>query len=287
MIYVFLIGLAFGSFINALVWRLSEQLDSDGNPKKLSKTQKKELSIVTGHSMCPKCKHQLAIKDLIPVFSWIMLGGKCRYCHKPISVQYPTVELITAFLFALSYAFWPYILNGNEWFIFSGYLISLICLIAMAVYDIKYTILPSRLIYIAGLSYAMPLLLVGLIDKDNIRFSMAVLSGALYFTIFLSIFMISYVANKRGLSNKDWLGYGDVRLAALLGLIVGDPILIFFAIFFASLIGIIVTLPSILSKKVGLTSQIPFGPFLIAGAIVTFWWGNYILNWYSSSILGL
>jgi leader peptidase (prepilin peptidase)/N-methyltransferase len=287
MIYVFLIGLAFGSFINALVWRLSEQLDSAGNRKKLSKTQKKDLSIVTGHSMCPNCQHRLAAKDLIPVFSWLMLKGRCRYCHKPISIQYPAVELTTASLFALSYAFWPYTLDGNEWFIFTGYLVALICLIAMAVYDIKYTILPSRLIYIAGLSYALPLLLVGLIDKDNIRFGMAVLSGVLYFAIFFSIFIASYWANKKGLSGKDWLGYGDVRLAFLLGLIVGDPILVFFAIFFASLIGIIVTLPSMLSKKVGLTSQIPFGPFLIAGAIVTFWWGDYILNWYSSSILGL
>src|SRR5665213_2769212 len=90
-----LLGLVFGSFVNALVWRLHEQEVLLEKRKKPSKKQLEKLSILNGRSMCPHCKHELAIKDLVPLFSWIALKGKCRYCGKPISWQYPVVELLT------------------------------------------------------------------------------------------------------------------------------------------------------------------------------------------------
>src|SRR3989344_6490262 len=117
------LGLAFGSFVNALVWRLHEQEErakskeqrrKKGKAKNTAKLSShtsvlssKDLSILKGRSMCPSCKHGLAAKDLVPVLSWLTLRGKCRYCHKPISIQYPLVELITATLFVISYLLWP------------------------------------------------------------------------------------------------------------------------------------------------------------------------------------
>ena len=95
-------GLCLGSFVNALVWRLREQ-ERQLEKKKPNKKYLVELSIAKGRSMCPDCHHTLASKDLIPVLSWLSVGGKCRYCRKSISTQYPLVELATAALFVLSY----------------------------------------------------------------------------------------------------------------------------------------------------------------------------------------
>ena len=101
VLILFVFGLIFGSFVNAYVWRF-----------------KKRKNWVSERSICPNCKHVLRAKDLVPVLSWLSLRGKCRYCKKPISAQYPAVELFTALLFALSYAFWPYSLTLLGWLAF-------------------------------------------------------------------------------------------------------------------------------------------------------------------------
>src|SRR5438105_4077844 len=96
------LGLAFGSFINALVWRIHEKKDW-----------------VRQRSQCPHCGHKLAAKDLVPVISWLALRGRCRYCGKPISLQYPLVELAMAAVFISSYYFWPGGVAGvGEWLLF-------------------------------------------------------------------------------------------------------------------------------------------------------------------------
>ena len=97
IVIFFVLGVCFGSFVNALVWRIHEQ----SKPKKKRAASDKELSVVSGRSMCPNCKHTLSTKDLLPVISWLTLGGKCRYCSKPISWQYPSVEMLTALLFVV------------------------------------------------------------------------------------------------------------------------------------------------------------------------------------------
>lgn len=123
-----LYGLLGGSFLNALIWRVHEG-----------------RSIVKGRSMCPHCHHQLAAADLVPVASWLMLRGKCRYCSKPISLQYPAVELLTGFLFGLSYyGLHPVGLAG--WVNFVVWLYFLGSLIFLAVYDLKWLILPNKIL---------------------------------------------------------------------------------------------------------------------------------------------
>src|ERR1039458_1315039 len=118
-----LIGLCMGSFINALVWRLHEQSVKTLKPTRTKKTwllrsSSDNLSIVHGRSMCPNCRHELSTRDLVPVFSWLALKGKCRYCNKPISLQYPLVELATVLLFIASYLWWPVTLSGAQISIF-------------------------------------------------------------------------------------------------------------------------------------------------------------------------
>src|SRR5690606_15326595 len=102
IIVLALLGLIFGSFVNALVYRLHEQSAQGKKQRTKGKVKNKQLSISKGRSICVHCKHELAWYDLIPVLSWLLLRGKCRYCHKPISRQYPVVELVTAAIFALS-----------------------------------------------------------------------------------------------------------------------------------------------------------------------------------------
>src|SRR5476651_645529 len=136
MIIVVLVvfGLCLGSFVNALVWRLHEQ----------DKKQAKNLSILNGRSMCPNCKHELAAKDLVPVLSWLSLRGKCRYCGKPISVQYPLVEMVTSGLFVASYLWWPEVLHGAQVAAFGLWLALLVGLMALLVYDLRWFLLPNR-----------------------------------------------------------------------------------------------------------------------------------------------
>lgn len=287
MILIFLIGLMLGSFVNALVWRLQQQLDKNGEPKKLSQKQRKALSVLHGRSMCPYCKHQLAAKDLVPLLSWLLLKGRCRYCHKPINKEYPLVELITAILFVVSYAFWPYELAGAEWVMFIGFLVTLVLLIAMSMYDYKTFILPSRLIYPSIFVQLITLFTYSLLTLTLDRLGWAFLSALVYFGLFYLIFMASYYAKKQGYASKDWLGFGDVRLAFLLGLVVGTPAAVFVALFLGSVIGLIIVSPAIISKKATFTTQIPFGPYLIAGAYVALLFSDRLISWYTGVVLGL
>lgn len=286
IIFIFVFGLILGSFTNALVWRLRQLLDDDGYNKKLSTKQKAEYSIFTGRSMCPSCKHTLSAKDLVPVFSWLSLKGKCRYCHKKISKQYPAVELGMGLLFVASYLLWPFALNSvAEYIYFVGYLLALVCLVAMAIYDYKTYILPSQLIYGAMGIFFGGLIIYSVLSGNYFRLGMALLSAFTYFAIFFSIYLTSAVFRAIGKTKQAWLGFGDVRLAFLLGLMVGSPVLVLFAIFSASLVGIIITLPSLINKKIGINTMVPFGPFLIAGAIIAIFWGQIVLNWYVADIL--
>lgn len=287
LLLLFVLGLIFGSFIGALVWRLHKTLDKDGNKKKLSKKEAKKYSIVTSRSMCLHCGHELAAKDLLPLVSWLQLKGKCRYCNKPIGHFEPLVELGTALLFVLSYVFWPQDITGTVWILFIGWLATLVCLIALAIYDYQTQILPSGLIYSGIFIYVTAVALYTVVEKDVTMLQGAAYGASVYFILFFLLYITSYELTKRGISKTEWLGFGDVRLVFLLGLVVGSAINAFLAMFLACFIGILIMLPGYIHKDVTLTSKIPFGPFLIAGAILTVWWGSAIIDWYTSTLLGL
>lgn len=269
ILIIFVLGLCSGSFVNALVWRLHQQAKSAKNNK---------LSIVNGRSMCVHCKHQLEWHDLIPVISWLMLGGKCRYCKKPIDDS-PIVELSAGLVFTLSYIFWPYSLSDHaQVLLLVTWLISSVGLLALAVYDLKWMLLPNKIIY--------PTLLVAVAGRVTyIAFYQAkplhalllwASSLALASGVFFVLFMIS---------KGKWIGYGDVRLGLITGTLLADPQKSLAMIFLASLIGSLMVLPGLIGGKKTMASKLPYGPFLIAATGIIVLFGDSLLNWYKGLIL--
>lgn len=277
-IFVFLLGLCIGSFLNCVVYRrLPASADSYGEAR-----QEKSLG---GRSFCPQCRRTLAWYDLFPVFSFVFLGGKCRYCKKKISWQYPVVEAATALIFLLIFNFsalggpasgWQFL---NLAFLF--YVAS--ALIVIFVYDLKHYLIPDKVLFpaiIVAFIYRLfeifEFRIWNLFRISDLGFRIyAPLLNYFYaaligFGFFLAIFLIS-----RG----RWMGFGDVKLAVLMGFLLGFPnilVALFLAFFFGAIIGIILML---LQRK-GLKSEIPFGPFLILGTFIAMLWGGEIINWY-------
>lgn len=269
------LGLCLGSFINAVVWRTKQQAQSS----KLRAKNSKNFSILTGRSQCPSCGHELGARDLVPVLSWLALRGHCRYCHEPISWQYPLVELATALLFIGSYYFWPGGVYGvGEWALLLTWLGVSVGLLALLVYDFKWMLLPNKIIY-STLVVAVAGRLVYLIgfEPHKLRalgawaLSIAVASGIFWF-----IFMIS---------KGKWIGYGDVRLGLITGTVLANPAKSFLMIFLASILGTLFVLPALLLGKKSATSKLPFGPFLIASTAIVVIFGQTIIDWYNRTFL--
>ncbi len=273
MIIVILVvlGLVLGSFVNALVWRLHEQ------GKKSAKAKGKNLSIMRGRSMCPQCRHELAAKDLVPVLSWLSLKGKCRYCGKPISVQYPLVEVALAVLFVISYIWWPVALGGAQTAVFVLWLALQVGLLALLVYDLRWMLLPSRLIYpLAALALVQAVINMTQADHPAMFLGKEVLAVLIGGGIFYVLYQVS---------GGKWIGGGDIRLGALLGLIASTPARSALLIFGAALLGSLVSLPLMAASRLKRSSTIPFGPFLITAIVIVQLFGGHILNWYQQTFI--
>ena len=248
---VFLLGVCIGSFLNAVIYRLE---------------QKKSLS---GRSFCPQCKHKLSWSDLFPVFSFLLLGGKCRYCHKKISIQYPVVEILTGLIFLLIFNFVIFNFLNNALiskFLNAGFFFYIAsALIVIFVYDLKHYEIPDKVLFPAiGITF-----LFQAVSSSYLIFNylLAVLIGAGFF---FAIFWFSKGA---------WMGFGDVKLAVLMGLLLGFPNILsalFMAFFLGAIIGVIL-MPL---KKKGLKSEIPFGPFLVLGTFLALLYGTQTIQWY-------
>jgi prepilin signal peptidase PulO-like enzyme (type II secretory pathway) len=227
--------------------------------------------------MCPHCHHELAAKDLVPIFSWLWLRGRCRYCRKPISAQYPLVEALMAVLFVVSYVFWPAKLAGSEIAIFSLWLVLLIGLIALVVYDLKWTLLPNRILFpLLGVALVQAIIRIAADPRPFHALTQELLAVAIDGGIFYVLFQVS---------GGRWIGGGDVKLGWLLGLIVATAGKAVLVIFLASVLGTIVSLPLLAVKRLKRTSTIPFGPFLVAAAIIVVLFGGDILHWYDHTFL--
>ncbi len=270
LLVVGLLGLCAGSFVNALVWRVYAQQNKSGRPKKATA---KDLSITTGRSMCPDCGHTLAWYDLLPVISWLMLKGKCRYCHKAISWQYPLVELATAGLFIWSYLVWGQSWNGYQIASLLLWFITLTGLMALFIYDFKWMLLPNKIVfplYIPALAYAVVKILN---DSNPARAAIATAIAAIFLGgLFWALFQ---------LSKGQWIGGGDVKLGFLLGLLAGTLLQSMLLLFIASTLGTLVALPLMIAHKAKATTRLAFGPFLIAGAVFVVLYGSQVIAWYN------
>jgi leader peptidase (prepilin peptidase)/N-methyltransferase len=243
-----ILGLEVGSFLNVCIDRLPQN-----------------KSIVFPPSHCEACQHKLAAKDLIPVFSYIRLRGRCRYCQASIPRRIFWVELATALIFAL--LCWHYGLSAEL-----GVMIFYACLfIIIFVIDLEHGLILNKVVY--------PSMIVAFLlslypwpwfnESIGMRVAYAALGGAIGFVIFLLIALVS----------RGGMGWGDVKLAALIGLATGFP-LVFLAIIMGAILGGIVAVALLIAKKRNRRQTIPFGPFLALAAMVTLLWGSNILNWY-------
>jgi len=269
--YVFLVGLAIGSFLNSVIHRLHTGESFLFAPLK----SRRDFFSGFAHSYCPHCKHKLSWQDLIPVLSFLIVRGKCRYCKKKISVQYPLVELATAILFVL--VLQSTIIN-QRLSIFSifltCYLLLITCyLIIIFVYDLKHYIIPDKIIY--------PAIAITFFYNLFIHFNPKILSTKFYLLNTLSAafgagaFFLFIVLISKG----RWMGVGDIKLAFFMGFFLSFPDILV-ALFLAFFIGAIIGIGLILIGKKTLKSEVPFGPFLVTGTFIAFFFGTQIVNWY-------
>jgi prepilin signal peptidase PulO-like enzyme (type II secretory pathway) len=285
-------GMIFGSFANALIWRIhaqeeiNEKITDLQAKKKLNAAQKKEiqklqaelkpLSMAHGRSMCSMCRHPLAVKDLVPLFSWLSLQGKCRYCHEPID-DTPWLEALLPLAFAASYLLWPLEFTGYGLVAFGFWLVMLVGFATLTVYDLRWQILPDRVVWPLVAVALIQVLLHIFVYKGGFAAAVDAFWGVM---IASGIFYVLYIVSK-----GEWIGGGDVKLGIVLGLLVGGPLNGFFVLFAASMLGTLVSLPQLVSHKLNRKSAIPFGPFLMAAAVIVVLFGQRFTDWFETFLL--
>ncbi len=259
--FIFLFGLAVGSFLNSVVLRLESR-----------------ESFLLGRSHCPKCRRQLTFWELIPILSFLVLGGRCRFCREKISWQYPAVELATGLAFALVFLnyFSPDLLfESKNWSLVIIYffrdLFFASILIIIFVYDLRFYLISDQIIVAALVFiFLFNLILIGLgFESANYLINL-LLAGLVGGGFFLIQFLIS-----RG----RWVGAGDGRVGLIMGLVLGWPEVLV-ALVLAYLLGALVGLTLVLLSYKKMKSQIPFGPFLALATFITLLYGQNILDWY-------
>lgn len=257
---VFILGIFWGSFANVVILRLHNE----------------EKGIITGKSHCPKCKHHLSFWDLFPVFSWICLQGKCRYCKTPISWQYPLVEfsmgMLWVFLLIMNnIGFENFLITGEKtlegiFWIFFGFFFLVLFVADLRWMEVfRYISIPTIVLVIAGVFY-----FEGIFPTPLDAFY-----GALIPTGFfgLQIVLSRYIFTSRG----DWVGEGDIDLGIIMGLLLGWKVMLLalaLSYLLGSIIGVFVL------KTKGADTHIAFGPFLLISLLLTLFWGEEMLLWY-------
>ncbi len=240
-IFFFLLGAAMGSFFNVIIYRLP-----------------KSISIVTPPSHCPGCGEKIQWKDNIPILSYIILNGKCRNCDFQIPIKYLIVETISAFLFLFSYLRFGVSL---ELFTFLAF-VSL--LIPISFIDLQTTLIPDSL-SISGI-------FLGLAFSVFRGLALISLIGAITGALLIFIIIIS---GKR-IYKQAVMGYGDIKLAAMIGAFVGWAGILL-TVMIGSFLGAVYGLIQIKRGKLTMKSQIPFGPYLAIGGIISFLYGKWII----------
>ena len=246
-VLIFILGLICGSFLNAVIFRL-----------------KAGEQFIKGRSKCPACARPLGFWDLIPIFSFVFLKAKCRYCRQAISWQYPAVELFTGLVFLAGY--FKYLAGGglSQWPQLAVFLVLACFLTVILVYDLRYYLILDK---VSLPALAAALLFNFLLGKSvlNMLFAAAVVAG---------FFLLQFIVSK-----GKWIGGGDIRLGLVMGAMLGWP-LVLVALFLAYIIGAIIGLWLIVLKKKAWGSQLPFGTFLAATTWLSLWWGERLMNWY-------
>ncbi len=255
-VYSFIIGISVGSFLNVMIYRIPNN-----------------KSIIRPRSKCTNCSNPINWYDNIPIFSFLILRGKCRHCDTVINIRYPLIELIGGLLALLFLDIY------GLTFQFGLFLLLSYMLIAITFIDIDHYIIPNQFIIfgmIAGIgAHVLRLLPISMIDG---------IYGLLFFggTLFMTGIIGSW------LLKKEAMGFGDVKLAVILGVFLGfelSVLSLFLSFIFAAFMSIIL----LMLKKVGKDNRVPFGPSIAAGTLLTLLTrtpggGNHIINWYFTNM---
>lgn len=253
-IFLFVLGLCCGSFLNTWIWRTRMGQKSS-----------------FGRSKCPHCKGILAWYDLFPLVSYFILKGSCRKCHKKISVQYPCGEVVTAILFvSVGYIkiqstdiSWFVSFDPHFWLLLVRHLSILFFLEFVCFYDFLYGEIPAKTTVVPGLFLLAFSLFFQWQSMWGLAIGMCVGAG---------FFLVQYLV-----SNGRWIGAGDIGMGFFMGVVLGWP-LILVAYFLAYVGGSLFLLPFLVLKKVNRKSKIPFGTFLSVATFLAMMWGDKMLS---------
>ena len=279
-----LLGVVLGSFAGAQVWRVrARQLRTDkqtGHP--YDKHEWRQLRVLLqgtvrdDRSRCLQCGHVLAWYDLLPVVSWLSTGGRCRYCQQFIGWFELVMELVLGVSLALSYLVWPWALPASS-LLFAVWVVVALVLMILAAYDAKWQLLPDPLNYglmaLGALFVLVRMTTLHDVDLVSLAGAVALLAG-LYGGLY-------------AISRGAWIGFGDVKLCVGLALLLGDWRLAFMTLFFSNMLGCIIVLPGLVRGQLNTRSQVPFGPLLIIGCVISLLFGGSILRALVALPLGL
>lgn len=256
--FVFILGLIFGSFLNVVIYRTTHG-----------------TSPLSGRSVCPKCKKLISWKHNIPLLSFFLLHGKCANCKTKISWQYPVVEFMTGILFV-----WWFMM-GRSFFLLWGqpwnfvqpifWLIVGMLLLVVFIADLRFGLIPDQVnisLFVLALSYRLGLVTTHQMQSPDLV--NAVISGLV---LSLFFYCLWYFTKGRG------FGFGDVKLAPSLGLLLGWPRTLV-GMFIAFLTGAVLAVFLLLLGKKKFGQTIPFGPFLVVGTVAALLFGQQLWSWY-------
>ena len=286
---VFLLSLMVGSFLNVVIYRLpimlkrewksdcigflSEQLESAELKKELdacSQEEQQTFNLSVPRSRCPSCGHQITALENIPVFSWLVLRGKCSQCQSGISIRYPIIELTSALLSVLV----AYYL-GVQWFTLAALLLTW-ALIALTMIDFDTQLLPDNI----TLPFLWLGLLISLLPVSDISLQDSVIGAMAGYLSLWSVYQLFKL-----ITGKEGMGYGDFKLLAVLGAWLGWQALPLI-LFLSALVGAIVGISLIVFMGRDKSIPIPFGPYLASAGFISLLWGESIKQFYFS-ITGL
>ena len=281
-----ILGMAMGSFVGATVWRLRAQqlVEDKATEQDYDKQEYKRLHPLTQYkgtkdrSRCLSCSHRLAWYDLIPLASWLSTKGHCRYCQASIGWFEPLLEVSMAAFFVGSFLFWPLSLDTLPALArFGLWLGAGVMLGILFAYDTKWFLLPDKIVF-PLMAVALIFSLLGLVGEPSVLSAVLDVGGAV--SILSGLYFVLWLV-----SRGRWIGFGDVKLGIILGLLLGSWQLALLTLFLANLIGTLIVLPGLLTKKLSRTTQVPFGPMLIAACVATVLFGESVINWYLGLVI--
>lgn len=278
VVFATIFGLIVGSFLNVVIYRLPKIMElgwrrecAESFPEYKIEPPKEVLTLSVPRSSCQKCATPIRIRDNIPVISWLLLKGKCHNCQATISARYPLIELLTAFCsgFIAYYFGFSYFTVALLFFTF--------ILIAATFIDLDTMLLPDQL--------TLPLTWAG-IALALVEISPVTLQDSVIGAIAGYLCLWSVYWGFKLLTGKEGMGYGDFKLLAALGAWLGWQSLPMI-ILLSSVVGIVFGIIQLRLQKQGIEKAFPFGPYLAIAGWISLIWGDQILNWYFTSVLGV